>query len=141
MSAKKRSFLCKIVHKLTENARFFAQKPHFLHIFAGGRDDFLAGRFWGFFGSRGSRERPRPRQDFVSKIPSRCKSHRAHSRQMCVSRASIATAILLSGRTNKHSELAERTESCIFYIKHILFISWFYLHDPAQRGLIASQPR
>jgi hypothetical protein len=50
MSAKKRSFLCKIVHKLTENARFFAQKRHFLHIFAGGRGDFLAGRKWGFFG-------------------------------------------------------------------------------------------
>jgi hypothetical protein len=43
--------LCKIVHKLTENARFFTQKPHFLHIFAGGRDDFLAGPFWGFSGS------------------------------------------------------------------------------------------
>src|SRR4030095_14558399 len=68
MSAKKRSFLCKIVHKLTENARFFAQKRHFLHIFAGGRDDFLAGPKSGFFGSRGSRERPRPRQDFASKI-------------------------------------------------------------------------
>ena len=53
MSAKKRSFLCKIVHKLTENARFFAQKPHFLHIFAGGRDDFLAGPKTGFLGVRG----------------------------------------------------------------------------------------
>jgi hypothetical protein len=48
------------VHKLTENARFFAQKPHFLHIFAGGRDDFLAGRKWGFSGVWESRERPRP---------------------------------------------------------------------------------
>jgi hypothetical protein len=38
------------VHKLTENARFFAQKRHFLHIFAGGRDDFLAGGEMGFFG-------------------------------------------------------------------------------------------
>jgi hypothetical protein len=64
MSAKKRSFLCKIVHKLTENARFFAQKPHFLHIFAGGRDDFLAGPKTGFLGVRGVRERPRPRPVF-----------------------------------------------------------------------------
>src|SRR6478752_712606 len=68
MSAKKRSFLCKIVHKLTENARFFAQKRHFLHIFAGGRDDFLAGQTWAFSGVAASRRRPRPRQDFASKI-------------------------------------------------------------------------
>jgi hypothetical protein len=35
---------------MVENARFFAQKRTFLHIFAGGRDDFLAGQKWGFFG-------------------------------------------------------------------------------------------
>src|SRR6478735_3366265 len=69
MSVKKRSFLCKIVHKMVENARFFAQKRTFLHIFAGGRGDFLAGQIWGFFGSRVSRERHRPRRDFVSKSP------------------------------------------------------------------------
>src|SRR6478736_9767802 len=57
MSVKKRSFLCKIVHKMVENARFFAQKRTFLHIFAGGRGDFLAGQKWGFFGSGRSRER------------------------------------------------------------------------------------
>jgi hypothetical protein len=42
---------------MVENARFFAQKRTFLHIFAGGRDDFLAGQKWGFFGSGRSRER------------------------------------------------------------------------------------
>jgi hypothetical protein len=36
---------------MVENARFFTQKRTFLHIFAGGRDDFLAGGFWGFSGS------------------------------------------------------------------------------------------
>jgi hypothetical protein len=56
------------VHKLTENARFFAQKPPFLHIFAGGRDDFLAGPKTPIFVIFGSRERPRPRQDFAPKI-------------------------------------------------------------------------
>jgi hypothetical protein len=57
------------VHKLTENARFFAQKPHFLHIFAGGRDDFLAGRKWGFSGVRaGARGRARVTL-FVSRFP------------------------------------------------------------------------
>jgi hypothetical protein len=42
---------------MVENARFFAQKRTFLHIFAGGRGDFLAGQKWGFFGSGRSRER------------------------------------------------------------------------------------
>jgi hypothetical protein len=127
--------LCKIVHKMVENARFFAQKRTFLHIFAGGRDDFLAGPKSAFFGFRESRERPRPRQDFASKIPARCKSHRASARQMYVSRASIATAILLSGRTNKHSELAERPEA---YITHLLLLTLIFiclLCYPAQRGL------
>src|SRR6478752_2112694 len=64
MSAKKRSFLCKIVHKLTENARFFAQKPHFLHIFAGGRDDFLAGPKTGFLGVRGVARAAPPKTEF-----------------------------------------------------------------------------
>ena len=82
MSAKKRSFLCKIVHKLTENARFFAQKPHFLHIFAGGRDDFLAGPKTGFLGVRGvapvaarahflchvSRDTKRPTESFLDQF-------------------------------------------------------------------------
>jgi hypothetical protein len=53
---------------MVENARFFAQKRTFLHIFAGGRDDFLAGQKRPFFGFRESRERPRPRQNFASKI-------------------------------------------------------------------------
>jgi hypothetical protein len=79
MSSKKRSFLCKIVHKMVKNARFFAQKRTFLHIFAGGRDDFLAGRKWGFSGvgrSRGragarhflchvSRDTKRPSESFL----------------------------------------------------------------------------
>ena len=38
---------------MVENARFFTQKRTFLHIFAGGRDDFLAGGFWGFSGPGG----------------------------------------------------------------------------------------
>jgi hypothetical protein len=43
---------------MVENARFFTQKRTFLHIFAGGRDDFLAGPKSGFFGSgRGARAR------------------------------------------------------------------------------------
>src|SRR6478752_1400632 len=112
MSAKKRSFLCKIVHKLTENARFFAQKPHFLHIFAGGRDDFLAGPKWGFFGSRGSRERPRPRQDFASKIPARCKSHRAQVNENVSELRSHRHLRKSEHERERHSELAERTESC-----------------------------
>src|SRR6478736_2379965 len=66
MSVKKRSFLCKIVHKMVENARFFTQKRTFLHIFAGGRDDFLAGPKSAFSGVRVSRERPRPRPEFCS---------------------------------------------------------------------------
>src|SRR6478609_1185284 len=72
MSVKKRSFLCKIVHKMVENARFFAQKRTFLHIFAGGRGDFLAGPKSGFWGVRASRERPRPRPVFCfEKTPRR----------------------------------------------------------------------
>jgi hypothetical protein len=56
--------LCKIVHKLTENARFFAQKPHFLHIFAGGRDDFLAGPKSGFLGGLGVARAAPPKTRF-----------------------------------------------------------------------------
>jgi hypothetical protein len=52
------------VHKLTENARFFAQKPPFLHIFAGGRDDFLAGRKMGFFGVSGVARAAPPKTEF-----------------------------------------------------------------------------
>jgi hypothetical protein len=51
---------------MVENARFFAQKRTFLHIFAGGRGDFLAGPKSGFWGVRVSRERPRPRPVFRS---------------------------------------------------------------------------
>src|SRR6478736_4743244 len=105
MSAKKRSFLCKIVHKLTENARFFAQKPHFLHIFAGGRDDFLAGRKWGFSGVSASRKRPHPGRDFSRKIPARCKSHRALRQDECVAHALITTQ-RVSSSVGRHSELA-----------------------------------
>jgi hypothetical protein len=50
---------------MVENARFFTQKRTFLHIFAGGRDDFLAGPKTPFFGILGSRERPRPRPNFA----------------------------------------------------------------------------
>jgi hypothetical protein len=50
---------------MVENARFFTQKRTFLHIFAGGRDDFLAGPKSAFFGILGSRERPRPRPNFA----------------------------------------------------------------------------
>jgi hypothetical protein len=57
------------VHKLTENARFFAQKRHFLHIFAGGRDDFLAGGFWGVFGSGRVARARRAGEEIVSKFP------------------------------------------------------------------------
>jgi hypothetical protein len=49
---------------MVENARFFTQKRTFLHIFAGGRDDFLAGQKSAFLGVRVSRERPRPRPEF-----------------------------------------------------------------------------
>jgi hypothetical protein len=51
---------------MVENARFFTQKRTFLHIFAGGRDDFLAGPKSAFSGVRVSRERPRPRPVFCS---------------------------------------------------------------------------
>jgi hypothetical protein len=54
---------------MVENARFFTQKRTFLHIFAGGRDDFLAGPKMGVFGGGGvARARGRVTL-FVSRFP------------------------------------------------------------------------
>jgi hypothetical protein len=55
MSAKKVSKMCIFVHKLVEIARFSPRKVQKRGFFAGGRGDFLAGRKWGFSGSRASR--------------------------------------------------------------------------------------
>jgi hypothetical protein len=54
---------------MVENARFFTQKRTFLHIFAGGRGDFLAGPKWGFFGSGRVRGSARAGEEIVSKFP------------------------------------------------------------------------
>src|SRR6478735_12504628 len=110
MSAKKRSFLCKIVHKLTENARFFAQKPHFLHIFAGGRDDFLAGRFWGFLGVRGGRARRGASGGILFQNPLEVKVPPSPFEADVRFSRIDSYRMLISGRTIQHSELAERTE-------------------------------
>jgi hypothetical protein len=118
---------------------FRPKTPFFAHFCRG--EGRLFGRpILGVFGGPGRRAGAARAEGFCFKIPSRCKSHRAHQRQMYVSRASIATAILLSGRTNKHSELAERTESCYNLILSFFTLFFNVCFGPAQRGFV-SKPR
>jgi hypothetical protein len=119
------------VQNCAQNGRkctLFHPKTHFFAHFCRGEGRLFGRPNLGVFRVPGVARATPIKTGFCFEIPTRCKSHRAHSRQMCVSRASIATAILLSGRTNKHSELAERTESynilllCFIFLTLSLFI-------------------
>jgi hypothetical protein len=145
------------VHKLTENARFFAQKPHFLHIFAGGRDDFLAGGFWGVFRVWAVARGRRARGDFsLAKSPLsmqapsrlskqknifyifhlRCKKKRLSNENYwaskCVTHAPMPTTTLMMVYLQQ-SGLADRPEAIISLIFIILIFLFLFYFCPAQR--------
>jgi hypothetical protein len=90
---------------------FSPKNPIFCTFLQGGGTTFWQAQKRGFSGPGGRAGAARA-EGILFRNPLEVKVPPSPSEADVRSRASIATAILLSGRTNKHSELAERTESC-----------------------------